>query len=70
MEAKYGQGSNVFNETDYIALPPCLWGNQPGLRKPYTLKPETNLYAIKVFNNSFRHLGQMAQWTGLVTFEL
>jgi len=39
------------------------------LQKPITISPYTNLTAIKYFNNSFRHLGQMAQWTGLMTYE-
>jgi len=69
-EAKYGQGTAHFDERDYIALPPCLFGHQPGLRKPITLDPDTPLRAIKVFNNSYRHLGQMAQWTGLMVYDL
>jgi hypothetical protein len=48
---------------------PCLWGDQPGLKKPPKLTPDTNLLAVKYFNSSFRHMGQMAQWTGLVVFE-
>jgi hypothetical protein len=67
--ARYGNGTDLFNEANYVALPPCLWGEQEGLQKPITLKPTTNLRAIKYFNNSFRHLGQMAQWTGLMVYE-
>jgi hypothetical protein len=68
--AKYGSSEHgpvgqVFNEKDYIAIPPCIFGDQPGLQTPFTLKPETKLKAVKYFNNTFRHLGQMAQWTGL-----
>jgi len=66
--AQYGTGSEPFNEAGYVALPPCLFGHQDGLRPPFVLKPETNLLAIKVFNNTFRHLGQMAQWTGLMVY--
>lgn len=69
VEAQYGTGNEVFNERDYEALPPCLFGHQPGLRPPVTLTPDTNLRAIKVFNNSFRHVGQMAQWTGLLIYQ-
>lgn len=69
VEAQYGSGSNVFNESNYVALPPCLFGYQDGLRNPYTLTPDTNLLAIKVFNNTYRHLGQMAQWTGLMIYD-
>ena len=50
---------------DYVAIAPCLWGYQPGLPKPITFSPETNLTAIKYFNNTYRHMGQMAQWTTL-----
>ena len=66
--ASYGPLSAVFNEKDYVALPPCLFGDQPGLRAPITLAPHTRLTAVKYFNNSYRHLGQMAQWTGLATY--
>ena len=54
---------------DYVAIAPCLWGYQPGLPKPITFSPETNLTAIKFFNNTYRHMGQMAQWTGLMIYE-
>jgi len=66
--AQYGTGIEPFNEAGYVALPPCLFGNQDGLRKPVILSPDTNLMAIKVFNNTWRHLGQMAQWTGLMVY--
>ncbi|CAE7423852.1 unnamed protein product [Symbiodinium natans] len=62
----YGSLSRVFNEANYIALPPCIFGHQPGLQRPFTLTPATRLRAVKYFNNTFRHLGQMAQWTGLM----
>jgi len=66
--ALYGNGTEAHNEAGYIALPPCLFGHEDGLRKPVVLSPDTNLMAIKVFNNTFRHLGQMAQWTGLMVY--
>jgi hypothetical protein len=69
VEAKYGSSSDVFDERGYVALPPCLFGYQDGLYKPVTLKPDTNLTAIKVFNNTYRHVGQMAQWTGLMIYQ-
>jgi hypothetical protein len=68
-EAFYGTGNEVFNEKDYVAIAPCLWGYQPGLKKPITISPKTNLTAIKYFNNTYRHMGQMAQWTGLMVYE-
>eukprot|EP00747_Dinoflagellata_sp_TGD_P077429 gnl/TRDRNA2_/TRDRNA2_159587_c2_seq2.p1 gnl/TRDRNA2_/TRDRNA2_159587_c2~~gnl/TRDRNA2_/TRDRNA2_159587_c2_seq2.p1 ORF type:complete len:114 (+),score=16.10 gnl/TRDRNA2_/TRDRNA2_159587_c2_seq2:74-415(+) len=66
---KYGPVSGVFNEANYIAIPPCIFGYQSGLQKPFTLSPDTNITAIKYFNNTFRHLGQMAQWTGLMVYD-
>ena len=66
---RYGPTSKVFNEKNYVALPPCVFGDQPGLQPPFTLSPLTNLTAIKYFNNTYRHLGQMAQWTGLATYD-
>ncbi|CAE7611237.1 unnamed protein product [Symbiodinium pilosum] len=66
---EYGSVNNVFNEANYIALPPCIFGYQPGLQKPFTLTPSTRLTAIKYFNNTFRHLGQMAQWVGLMVYD-
>jgi len=66
--AQYGTGSEPFNEAGYLALPPCLFGHQAGLKDPVVLSPDTRLTAMKVFNNSYRHLGQMAQWTGLMVY--
>ena len=48
VEAQYGKSGGVFDEANYIALPPCLFGYEPGLRKPLTLLPSTRLRAIKV----------------------
>lgn len=28
--ANYGTGTEVFNEANYIAIPPCIWGHQAG----------------------------------------
>jgi len=67
-EAQYGRGVEPYNEENYVAIPPCLWGSQPGLRSPIVLTPSTNIFAIKVFNNTYRHVGQMAQWTGLMVY--
>ena len=68
-DARYGALSGVFNERGYVAIPPCLFGYQPGLRTPHQLRPDTKIRAVKVFNNTYRHLGQMAQWTGLAVYE-
>ncbi len=40
--------SDVFNERGYLAIPPCLFGYQPGLRKPFSLGPDTKLRAVQV----------------------
>lgn len=66
---RWGSTNTVFNEANYIAIPPCLFGHQPGLQVPFRLSPTTNLLAIKYFNNTYRHLGQMAQWTGLMVYD-
>ena len=71
--AKYGDIANgpltqIFNEANYIAIPPCIFSanGQTGLQTAFDIDPETNITAIKYFNNTYRHLGQMAQWTGLM----
>jgi hypothetical protein len=40
-----------------------------GPQTPPSLRPDANLTAVKYFNNTFRHMGQMAQWTGLMVYE-
>ena len=69
MTASYGRGEAVFDEAGYIAILPCIFGHQAGLQFPVVLSPETNLTAVKYFNNTYRHLGQMAQWTGLMVYD-
>ena len=66
---QYGPTTQVFNEADYVTILPCIYGYQPGLQTPLSLNPETNITAIKYFNNTYRHLGQMAQWTGLMVYD-
>jgi len=59
----YGTGSSVpFDEYGYAAIPPCLWGYEDGLSEPPVLFVDTNLFSIKRSNNTFGHLGDMAQW--------
>lgn len=59
----YGTGSSDrFDEKDYIAIPPCLWGNEPGLVPPVFLSLDTNLVSIKRNNNTYGHYGEMASW--------
>ena len=64
-----GNTSSVFNEANYVAIPPCLWGKQDGLLEPIKLTGDTKIMAVKYFNNTFRHFGQMAQWTGLLMYD-
>lgn len=68
-DEKYGPTNAVFNEANYIAIHPCIYGNQAGLQTPFSLSPNTKLMAVKYFNNTYRHLGQMAQWTGLMVYD-
>lgn len=67
--ARYGNAALPFDEAGYVAMTPCLWGDQDGLSTPVIIGPETNLTAVKYFNNTFRHVGQMAQWTGLMKYD-
>merc|ERR1712228_520252 len=66
---EYGSLYDVFNEPNYITIVPCLFGFQEGLQFPFVLSQDTNLTAIKYLNNTWRHLGQMAQWTGLMVYD-
>jgi len=66
---EYGPLSQTFNELNYVAIPPCIFGHQPGLQTPFSLSPDTKIHAIKYFNNTYRHLGQMAQWTGMMVYD-
>ena len=51
---KYGPTTQVFNVKDYITILPCIFGHQPGLQFPFDLSPDTNISAVKYFNNTFR----------------
>lgn len=66
---QYGSIAEVFNEAGYLVIPPCIFGHQPGLQEPFALAPDTKILAVKYFNNTFRHVGQMAQWTGLLMYD-
>jgi hypothetical protein len=69
-DEKNGDVTSIFNEANYVAIPPCIFGFQPGLEFPKNLSFGTNIVAHKYINNTFRHLGQMAQWTGLVVYDV
>ena len=47
----------------YIALPPCLWGDDKGLNSSFLLPPNTELVSIKRNRNTKTgHYGEMASW--------
>ncbi|KAL4225559.1 hypothetical protein ACF0H5_016247 [Mactra antiquata] len=62
----YGKGNvthNKFDETGYLALPPCLWGNDKGLNPSVLLPQNTPLVSIKKNRNTHMgHYGEMASW--------
>ena len=62
----YGAGDTArdkFDERGYVALPPCLWGDDDGLRPSFVLPPDTPLVSIKRNNNTHAgHYGEMASW--------
>jgi len=57
------QGGDKYDEAGYIALPPCLWGDDPGLQPSVLLPPNTELVSIKKNKNTYMgHYGEMASW--------
>jgi len=54
----YGNGTGVnskagmYDEKGYLALPPCLWGDDEGLHPSILLPPNTPLVSIKKNKNS------------------
>lgn len=64
IEPRHGKGQNPnYDEQNYLAIPPCLWGHaSEGLPEPELLSLETTLLAIKRNNNTFPHTGEMASW--------
>ena len=68
----YGTGNvshDKYDEAGYIAIPPCLWGNDTGLRPSVLLPAGTPLRSIKKNRNThIGHLGEMASWQMRGTF--
>ena len=65
----YGRGTEPFDEKDYLAIPPCLFGSpDEGLPEPVFLSFDTDLISIKRNNNTYGHYGEMAllQMKGIV----
>jgi len=55
--------SNKYDEIGYIAVPPCLYGDEDdGLFPPPYLAYDQNLTSIKKNNNTYGHYGEMAMW--------
>lgn len=63
-EPVYGTGSGQpFDELDYAAIPPCLWGSPAeGLTPPVFVPWTANLLSVKRNNNTYTHYGDMAMW--------
>ena len=58
-----GKGDAPMDETDYLWLPPCQWGDEdPALRPPPKLKLDTKLRTVKRANSSVHHYGVMGIW--------
>ncbi|XP_071127367.1 uncharacterized protein [Mytilus edulis] len=54
---------NKYDEAGYIALPPCLWGDDTGLERSVLLPSNTPIVAIKHnINTKMGHYGEMAYW--------
>ena len=65
----YGNGtghnseSGIYDEAGYLALPPCLFGDEPGLHPSVLLPEKTELVSIKKNRNTHMgHFGEMASW--------
>ena len=59
----FGKTHEVMDELGYIAIPPCLWGQEEeGLVSPTYLPYDANLLSIKRNNNTYTHYGEMAMW--------
>jgi len=65
---KYGKGNfpaDRFDEAGFLALPPCLWSDDPteGLEKSVWLPPNTEMMSVKKNYNTHKgHFGEMASW--------
>jgi len=52
-----------YDEAGYIALPPCLWGDDEGLNPSVLLPANTPMVSIKQNRNTHMgHYGEMASW--------
>lgn len=63
VEPVYGtKDETVYEERNFLALPPCLWGSEDNLADPIFLPVNTTLLSIKRNNNTLPHTGEMASW--------
>ena len=52
-----------YDEAGYIAIPPCLWGDDEGLEPSVLMPPNTPLLMKKWNRNTLEgHFGEMASW--------
>ena len=53
----------MYDEEGYLALPPCLWGDDEGLHPSILLPEKTELVSVKKNKNTHQgHYGEMASW--------
>lgn len=62
VEPAHGKSGELYYEKGFIAIPPCLWGNEDGLVAPKFLSLNTTLMSVKRNNNTLPHTGEMAYW--------
>lgn len=61
----YGNGHGVYEEMDFLTIPPCLWSDDPrdGLPQPPLLLAGSKLVSIKHNRNTHHgHTGEMLLW--------
>jgi len=62
-EPIFGKTGDLYDETSFLSIPPCLWGSpDDGLVAPKYLSLDTNMFVIKRNNNTLPHTGEMASW--------
>ena len=63
VEPVFGKSDNVYDERNFLALPPCIWGDEAeGLLPPPHLSLDTTLLSIKKNNSTLAVTGEMASW--------
>lgn len=68
-QALYGNSSQPMNEAAMVVgIPPCLWGDEPGMKQPPLIHLTSNLTTIKKVNNTYGHWGVMALWQNRASY--